>query len=120
MTWRPRLEKLSAEELAREERNRNLLSVARIESQRQGEHRNIIQAQGEGCACCVDGAKSDSTAEQIDICRAAGEAGGYLPVYMDINNQRPSWCPGFERNGEGLAAVDTVIQQTEQQEELPL
>jgi len=65
---------------------------------------SVIQAPGEGCAFCIDGAKSDSTASAIDICR---EAYSYLPLHLDTDNQRPSWCPGFERNGEG------VIKETE-------
>ena len=60
---------------------------------------SVIQAPGEGCAFCIDGAKSDSTASAIDICR---ETYSYLPLHLDTDNQRPSWCPGFERNGEGV------------------
>lgn len=100
--------------------DRDRLRMAALESRRNDETRSIIEAQGEGCACCVDEAKSVSMADQIDICRAVGEAGGYLPIYMDIHNQRPAWCPGFNQNGNGVAAAEPVIQQTEQQEELPL
>jgi hypothetical protein len=94
-----------------------------LDQRRRTENAAIIQAPGEGCAKCIDGAKSDSICEQIDICRCKL---AYLPVYMDLNNQRPAWCPGFERNGDGLAAGSTVGEthkqhETEQhQEELPL
>jgi hypothetical protein len=110
----------SRADAANREEVRNRLRVAALESQRNAESRGIIQAPGEGCACCVDGAKSVSMADQIDICRAVAEAGSYLPIYMDIKNQRPAWCPGFNQNGNGVAAADPIIQQTEQQEELPL
>jgi hypothetical protein len=69
---------------------------------------SVIQAPGEGCAFCIDGAKSDSTASAIDICR---ETYSYLPLHLDTDNQRPSWCPGFERNGDGVA-VDAVAHET--------
>lgn len=88
--------------------------AASLEFKRQSEHRYIIQSPGEGCAFCVDGAKSDSSANQIDMCR---QKLGYLPIFMDIDNQRPTWCPGFERNGDGIA-IETGAEQ--QQEELPL
>lgn len=78
---------------------------------------SVIQAPGEGCASCVDGAKSDSTASRIDICR---EEYSYLPLHLDIDNQRPSWCPGFNRNGDGLASASTKNETEQHQEELPL
>jgi hypothetical protein len=104
--------------------DRDRLRMAALESRRNEETRAIIEAQGEGCAFCVDGAKSDSTASQIDICRAVF---GYLPIYMDIHNQRPAWCPGFSRNGDGVACETGNLKletgetnENEHQEELPL
>lgn len=108
---------------ARRVEDRERLRMAELESRRNAESRAIIQAPGEGCAFCVDGAKSDSTAGQIDICRGSGEEGAYLPIYMDINNQRPAWCPGFNRNGDGVAfeTGNLKLETGEtQQEELPL
>jgi hypothetical protein len=95
--------------------------AASLEMKRQGEHMNIIQAPGEGCALCIDGAKSDSIASQIDLCR---QTLGYLPIHMSVTDQRPAWCPGFERNGNGVA-VETSPSGTKElnettQEELPL
>jgi hypothetical protein len=95
--------------------------AASLEMKRQGEHMNIIQAPGEGCAVCIDGAKSDSIASQIDMCR---QTLGYLPIHMSVTDQRPAWCPGFERNGNGVAAetMDKGINEQNEttQEELPL
>jgi hypothetical protein len=72
---------------------------------------SVIQASGEGCALCVDGAKSDSLAERIDVCR---EIYAYLPIHLDIDNQRPSWCPGFCANGSGVAPAVAPSMQSEQ------
>jgi hypothetical protein len=89
-----------------------------LDQRRLAENSAIIQAYGEGCVYCIDGAKSDRTAEQIDICR---EKLAYLPLYMDIQNQRPSWCPGFACNGTGLAAGPLSLEGDEtEQQELPL
>ena len=96
--------------------------AASLEMKRQGEHMNIIQAPGEGCAFCIDGAKTDSIASQIDLCR---QTLGYLPIHMSVTDQRPAWCPGFERNGDGIGG-ETLSHETheahenEHQEELPL
>lgn len=105
-------------EAIRKQKERERLREATLEQRRRTENAAIIQATGEGCSACIDGAKSDSTCEQIDICRARNNA--YIPIYMDINNQRPSWCPGFERNGNGLANADQEVKGVEHQEELPL
>ena len=106
--------------------------AASLEMKRQGEHKNIIQAPGEGCAFCVDGSKSVKEASQVDVCR---QVFGYLPIFMSVADQRPEWCPGFERNGDGLPANPSSHEQheqstyaedtadrheTEHQEELPL
>ena len=91
-----------------------------LDLRRLAENAAITEAPGEGCAACIDGAKSDSTASRIDICR---EKYAYLPLFLDIDNQRPSWCPGFERNGDGVGfetgnlKLETI---EAQQEELPL
>jgi hypothetical protein len=106
-----------AEQIKRQE-ERERLREATLEQRRRAENSAIIQAPGEGCLFCIDGAKSDSSCDQIDICRARNNA--YIPIYMDINNQRPSWCPGFERNGNGLANADQEVKGVEHQEELPL
>lgn len=112
------LRSLSYEEVCRSNRSSEIARAASMEFKRRGEHRNIIQAPGEGCSFCVDGAKSDSTAEQIDMCR---QKLGYLPIYMRIEDQRPTWCPGFERNGDGMATKPIAnVNETEHQEELPL
>jgi hypothetical protein len=84
--------------------------VRALDLRRLSEHAAILDCQGEGCAFCIDGAKSDSSAVQIDICR---EQYAYLPLFLDINNQRPAWCRGFERNGTGVVPATT-------QEELAL
>jgi hypothetical protein len=84
--------------------------VRALDLRRLSEHEAILDCPGEGCAFCIDGAKSDSTAAQIDICR---EQYAYLPLFLDINNQRPAWCRGFERNGTGVVPATT-------QEELAL
>jgi hypothetical protein len=93
---------------AQEDRERMRAQV--LDQRRLSENAAIIQCPGEGCAACIDGTKSDSTAAQIDICR---EQFAYLPLYMDIHNQRPAWCRGFERNGTGVVPAT-------QQEELAL
>lgn len=101
---------------AQEDRER--LRRAALESQRNTENSGIIQSKGEGCATCIDGAKSVKTAAQIDICR---EKYVYLPIYMDVQNQRPSWCPGYACNGTGLAAGPLSLEEEEtEQQELPL
>lgn len=87
---------------AQEDRERMRAQV--LDQKRLAENAAIIQCPGEGCALCIDGAKSDSSATQIDICR---ERFAYLPLYMDINNQRPAWCQGFERNGTGVVPETT-------------
>ena len=101
---------------AQEDRERMRALV--LDQRRLVENASIIQAPGEGCAACIDGSKSDSTCDQIDICREMGNA--YLPLYMDIHNQRPAWCRGFERNGTGLSHETHEQHETEQQEEFPL
>jgi hypothetical protein len=75
-----------------------------LDRRRLAEHEEILDRPGEGCAFCIDGAKSDSTAAQIDLCR---EQYAYLPLFLDINNQRPAWCRGFERNGTGVVPATT-------------
>jgi hypothetical protein len=87
-----------------------------LDRRRLEENSAIIESPGEGCIYCIDGAKSVREADQIDMCR---EHIAYLPIYMDIHNQRPSWCRGFARNGTGLAA-GPIEQPNEKQEELSL
>jgi hypothetical protein len=103
----------------KEQEERERLRRAALQSQRNAENSGIIQSEGEGCATCIDGAKSVKAAEQIDICR---EKYAYLPIYMDVNNQRPSWCPGYACNGTGLAAEPLAQEKNEtaHQEEFPL
>ncbi len=120
-----------AEQIKRQE-ERERLRVETLDQRRRTENAAIIQAQGEGCFFCIDGAKSVKECDQIDICR---EKYVYLPIYMDVRNQRPTWCPGFEQNGDGLPANPSSHEQheqstyaeatadrheTEHQEELPL
>jgi hypothetical protein len=112
-------------EAIRKQAERERLREETLDQRRRNENAAIIQAPGEGCEFCLDGAKSDSTSDQKDICRARNNA--YLPIYMNIADQRPTWCPGFERNGEGVAVETGTLKletretnENEHQEELPL
>lgn len=95
---------------AQEERER--LRRADLETQRNLENAAATQFPGEGCDSCLYCTKSVSTANQKDLC---SDSFVYLPIYMDIINQRPAWCPGFFRVQLTIDAIATTAQQ-----ELPL
>lgn len=92
---------------AQEERER--LRRAALESQRNKENAAATEFPGDGCDACLYCTRSVSTANQKDLC---SDEYAYLPIYMDIFNQRPAWCPGFFR---AQVTVDEVAN-TDQQE----
>lgn len=95
---------------AQEERER--LRRAALESQRNAENAAATEFPGDGCNFCLYCTKSVGEAAQKDLC---SDQFAYLPIYMDIINQRPSWCPGFFRAQITVDAITTTAQQ-----ELPL
>jgi hypothetical protein len=107
---------------AQEDRER--LRRAALESQRNLENATATQFPGEGCDSCLYCTKSVSTANQKDLC---SDSFVYLPIYMDIINQRPAWCPGFFRcqiTQITIASVSFPLtheqHEIEGQQELPL
>ena len=91
---------------AQEDRER--IRRAALESQRNLENAAATQFPGEGCDACLYCTKSDSTSEQKDLC---ANKFAYLPIYMDIVNLRPAWCPGFFRSQLTVDAIETTAQQ---------
>jgi len=83
-----------------------------LDRMRNSEDAAVISAPGEGCGLCLCAGRSVPSEDDPDDC--CFKTYSYLPIHLDLNNQRPAWCTGFEARE---IATET---KTEQQEELPL
>ena len=91
---------------------RHQLRLEELDRMRNTEDAAVIAAPGEGCGNCLCAGRSVPSAEDpVDCCF---KTYSYLPIHLDLNNQRPAWCAGFEHREIAIEKT------TEHQEELPL
>jgi len=103
-------------ELAMERvQQRNKLRLEELDRMRNSEDAAVIFAPGKGCGHCLLVCRSvPSATDPVDCCRTYS----YLPIHLDLNNQRPAWCAGFE--AREIAHETHEVHEIEHQEELPL
>jgi len=88
---------------------RQQLRLEELDRMRNNEDAAVISAPGKGCGHCLLACRSvPSATDPVDCCR---KPYAYLPIHLDLNNQRPPWCKGFEAR-----EIDTTNEPTEQQE----
>jgi hypothetical protein len=103
---------MDSRELAIQRANqRQQLRLEELDRMRNDQELAIITAPGAGCGhCLVVGRSVPSETDPDDMCK---KSTAYLPIHIDLDNQRPNWCTGFERKLE-------VESNTDEQQELPL
>lgn len=73
---------------------RQQLRLEELDRMRNSEDAAVITAPGQGCGrCLVVGRSVPSDSDPVDCCF---KPYSYLPIHLDLNNQRPAWCTGFE------------------------
>jgi len=93
---------------------RHQLRLEELDRMRNDQDLAIITAPGAGCGHCLVVGRSVPSADDPDDC--CKKTYSYLPIHLDLNNQRPAWCTGFE--AKEIAHEEQ--HKTEHQEELPL
>ena len=91
---------------------RHQLRLEELDRMRNTEDAAVITAPGEGCGLCLCAGRSVPSEDDPDDC--CFKTYSYFPIHLDLNNQRPEWCTGFE------PMKFDIEKTTEQQEELPL
>lgn len=94
---------------------RQQLRLEELDRMRNTENAAVITAPGQGCGLCLCVGRSVPSEGDPDDC--CFKTYSFLPIHLDLNNQRPNWCPGFEAKE---IAHETEQHETEHQEELPL
>ena len=101
---------------------RHQLRLEELDRMRLSEDMSVISAPGAGCGRCLLAGRSVPSEEDPDDC--CFKTYSYLPIHLDLNNQRPAWCKGFEPReiaDEEPTEHPSYAKATEDmQEELPL
>jgi hypothetical protein len=90
---------------------RQQLRLEELDRMRNNEDAAVIIAPGKGCGHCLLVGQSVPSMACLNDCCLNPKTYAYLPIHLDHDNQRPSWCRGFEAR-----EIDTTNEPTEQQE----